>query len=518
MADLRYPIGMQTFSEIIEEGYTYVDKTRYIPSLLKHGKYIFLSRPRRFGKSLLLSTLEAYFQGRRKLFKGLEIDGMDVEWDSAPVLYFDFNAENYTLENGLEQILDAHLSRYEREYGCDPNLTTISQRFSFLIQSIFEKRKQKVVVLVDEYDKPLLAIEEDETLVEKNQAILKSFYGNLKSMDRYIRFAFITGVARFSKVSIFSDFNNLDDISLTDEFADICGWTEKELVTIFRPGIAALSEELGEGFDKTLGDLRDYYDGYKFTAKGSRLYNPFSVLRALRNREIEPFWFETGTPTFLVRRVRSNGTYPPEINGEQCTRSELMTAGRRDKNPAPLMFQTGYLTIDSYDKDMKLYKLRFPNREVEIGFYQDLLPVYVPATKDSGSPFSFPKFKIDLNEGRPDNFMRRLATLLKDLPGEDHCESTYRAVTYLLATLCATRSIAEHHGYNGRSDIEVATAKYIYLFEFKYNKSAEEAMRQIESRDYAGRFAMDDREVFLIAANFNEKKENRGLEYLIRKW
>ena len=512
---LRYPIGIQTFSKIIEEGYAYVDKTGFIPALLNHGHFIFLSRPRRFGKSLLLSTLEAYFEGKRDLFKGLALDEMDVDWTPSPVFRFDFNAEDYTLEDGLPQILGAQLRRYERKYGSDPEAKTLSQRFAYLIEAAYKQTGRKVVILVDEYDKPLLAIEHKKDLLEKNQSILKSFYGNLKSQDRYIRFAFITGVARFSKVSIFSDLNNLDDIALDKTFADICGWTEEELVDRFRKGIEDLAEEREEDFDTTLSTMRNYYDGYKFTAKGSRLYNPFSVLRALKAKEIDPYWFETGSPTFLVRRVKARGTYPPDINGEHCTKSELTAVGLNDSNPAPLMFQTGYLTIASYDGER--YELRFPNREVEIGFYQQLLPLYVPDTQMPGSPFNFFKFQDDLFDGNPEGFMERLSTLLKDLPGEDHCESTYRAVTFLLATLCGSRLIAEHHGYKGRSDIEVFTRGYIYLFEFKYNRSVAEAMDQIHSRDYAGRFAMDPRPVYLIGANFNEKKEERGLEYRIER-
>ncbi|MBD5262162.1 MAG: AAA family ATPase, partial [Bacteroides sp.] len=347
------------------------------------------------------------------------------------------------------------------------------------------------------------------------QRILKGFFGNLKSMDEYIRFAFITGVARFSKVSIFSDLNNLDDISLDNTYADMCGWSEQELISNFRPGIEGLAEEREEDFDTTLSAMRNYYDGYLFTLKGSRLYNPYSVLKALKKKEIDPYWFDSGTPTFLARRVKALGTFPADINGQRCTREELISVGLNDSNPIPLMFQTGYLTIRDYDKEMKLYEMRFPNREVEIGFYQQLLPLYVPEVNVIGSPFRFSQFKMDLYEGRPQDFMKRLATLLKDLPGEDHCESAYRAITYLLAVLCGTQAIAEHDGYQGRSDIEAMTSKYIYVFEFKYNRSVDEAMDQIHSRDYAGRYAMDGRTVYLIGANFNEKKDRRGLEYKI---
>ena len=515
MDEIRYPVGIQTFSKIIEEGYTYVDKTAYIKPLLRQGQFIFLSRPRRFGKSLLLSTLEAYFEGRRELFKGLEADSMDLDWTPSPVLRFDFNAENFSLENGLELHLDTLLRNNEKIYGRQPDDVTPSQRFRQLIEAAHEKTHRKVVILIDEYDKPLLDIEEHRELYDKNQRILKSFFGNLKSMDRYIRFAFITGVARFSKVSIFSDLNNLDDISMDKAYADICGWSEHELIENFRPGIKALAEKRREDFDTTLKALREYYDGYLFSEEGSRLYNPFSILKALKKMRMDPYWFDSGTPTFLARRVKALGTFPADISGQLCSREDLLAVGLDDRNPIPLMFQTGYLTIGFFHEDMNLYELRFPNREVETGFYQQLLPIYVPEVNDINSSFKFTLFKTDLFNGRPQDFMLRLATLLKDLPGEDHNEAVYRAVTYLLTVLCGVPTIAEHHGYKGRSDIEVIAGRYIYVFEFKYNKSVGEAMDQIRDRDYAGRYALDPRTVYLIGANFNERKDHRGLDYEI---
>ncbi len=517
MRELRYPIGMQTFEKIIEGGYAYVDKTAYIKPLLEQGQFIFLSRPRRFGKSLLLSTMKAYFEGRRDLFKGLAADSMDLDWTPSPVLRFDLNSENFSLEDGLYKLLNRLLGEYEKEYGMTEIADSLAGRFSQLIKRVKEITNRNVVILIDEYDKPLLDIEENKDLFEKNQRTLKSFFGNLKSMDEYIRFALITGVARFNKVSIFSDLNNLDDISLDTDYAEICGWSEKELVSNFKSGIERLAEEREEDFETTLQAMRDFYDGYLFTPKGSRLYNPFSVLKALKKRQIDPYWFDSGTPKFLARRVRARGTFPPDLNGRMCTREELIAVGLNDQDPVPLMFQTGYLTIGNYDKHDNLYELRFPNREVEIGFYQELLPIYVPDVKDSDSPFRFTHFKTDLIAGRIEDFMQRLATLLKNLPGEDHKESTYRAVTYLLAVLCGTPALAEHHGYQGRSDLEVFTSRYIYVFEFKYNKTVQEAMDQIHSRDYAGRFAMDSRPVYLIAANYDEKKESRGLQYEIQK-
>lgn len=519
MSKLRYPVGMATFSELIEEGYTYVDKTGFIRPLLSQGKFIFLSRPRRFGKSLLLSTLEAFFEGRRELFKGLAVDCLDLDWTPSPVLHFDLNNGFYDRPEGLENRLIKHLSRYETRYGIVPQTGhDVALRFETVIETAYEKTGRRVVILIDEYDKPLLAVEHDKAQVEKNQSLLKVFFSSLKSMDRYIRFAFITGVARFSKVSIFSDLNNLDDISLESAYADICGWSETELLDNFRPGIEALAKEREEDFDSTMNELREFYDGYLFSLKGSRLYNPYSVLKALKKKAIDPYWFDSGIPTFLAKRIQVRGTFPPSINGTMCSRKELISAGLNDRNPIPLMFQTGYLTISKYHKDMLLYEMQFPNREVETGFYEELLQIYAPDTSDSNSIFSFSLFKQDLFDGRPHDFMKRLATMLKGLPHEDHCEPAYRAITYLIAVLCGNYVVAEHHGYKGRSDIEVIAGRYIYVFEFKYNHSVKEAMDQIHSRDYAGRYAMDSRPVYLIAANFNDDKDDRGLHYEIEVW
>ncbi|MDE6741890.1 MAG: ATP-binding protein [Muribaculaceae bacterium] len=516
MADLKYPIGMATFSELIEEGYAYVDKTAYIKPLVSQGKFIFLSRPRRFGKSLLLSTLEAYFEGRRELFKGLAADSMHLDWSPSPVLLFNLNTGKYDYPEGLENRLILHLEKYETRYGVSPRMENdVALRFENLITNVYEKTGRKVVILVDEYDKPLLDIEENKDLFEKYQRTLKSFFGNFKSMDKYLRFVLITGVARFNKVSIFSDLNILDDISIADEFADICGWSEKELIDNFCQGIQSLAEKRGEDFSTTVKELRGYYDGYLFTEEGSRLYNPYSILKALKNKRIDPYWFDSGTPTFLARRIKNLRVFPPDVNGKMCTRDELIAVGLNDRNPIPLMFQTGYLTIGTLLGD-DIYELRFPNREVEKGFYQQLLPLYAPEVKDPFSPFNFTLFKRDLSEGHPNDFMQRIAILLKHLPYDDNNESTYRAVTFLLVVLSGTPALAEHHGYRGRSDLEVFAGENIYIFEFKYNESVHEAIEQINSRDYAGRYALDPRTIYLIAANYIESKADRGLKYEIQ--
>lgn len=516
MANQNYPIGIQSFSELITGGYTYVDKTHLIAKLIKEGKYIFLSRPRRFGKSLLLSTINAYFEGRRELFKGLAIDNMDMDWTPTPVLHLDLNSTLYEEPDGLKQILENFLAENEKRYEIEANVgMNVAIRFGNLIRDIHSKTGRKVAILVDEYDKPLLAMEEDAGRYERNQSLLKGFFSNLKSKDESIKFAMLTGVARFTKVSIFSDLNNLNDISMYDQYQEICGWTEEELVSNFKPGIEELARKRGETPDETIGELRKYYDGYLFSDEGKRLYNPFSVLKALYSKTIKPFWFESGTPSFIAKRIKKSGIDPESLNGATRDYTNLLAVDSGPDNIIPLMFQTGYLTVALYDQQRMRYVLRFPNREVEIGFAKNLLPLYAPSIAGDDSPLNLHNFQDDLFEGHPLRFMERLETLFKNLPGEDHRESTYRAVTYLLCLLSGTEAHSETRSYKGRSDLEVLTPGYIYVFEFKYNKSVHAAKTQIIDRDYAGRYAMDKRKIFLIAANFSEDKHTRRLDYEI---
>lgn len=515
MQTLKYPIGIQTFSTIIEEGYAYVDKTAFVARLVSTGKYYFLSRPRRFGKSLLLSTLEAYFEGRRDLFKGLAIEEMNMDWTPTPVLHFDFNAQDYLNPDGLRNLLNVMLKEYELIYGCSSETDDPPLRFRNLISHIHAATGRKVAILVDEYDKALLGIEEHPELFERNQRMLKGFFGNLKTMDRHIRFAMLTGVARFSKVSIFSDLNNLEDISLGEEYADICGWTDKELVDTFRMGLEELASREKVSYAEALEKMRHFYDGYLFARGGHRLYNPYSALLALKNKRLSYFWFETGTPTYLVRRIRRSGIVLPALNGSVAFESELLEVGLNDASPIPLLFQTGYLTIKSVEGDM--YILEFPNKEVEIGFARHLQPLYVPQM-DLNGPFSIVEFGKELREGEPKKFMERIAAMVKSIPYEQHDERLYQNLVYLLFTLLGADSRLEEHTNVGRPDIVVRTDRYVYVFEFKYNGSATAAMEQIHERDYAGRHAVDGREIFLIAANFTDRPPRRGLaDYLIEK-
>lgn len=512
---LRYPIGIQTFSNIINGNYAYVDKTMYIPKLIDAAKYVFLSRPRRFGKSLTLSMLHSYFSGERELFRNLEVDKLKVEWIKRPVLHLDFNASDYLREDGLETRLDASLSLYEAEYGITNISSSYPVRFENVIRTAYLKTGLEVTILVDEYDKPLLGIEENAVLVEKNQSTLKSFFAVLKSMDQYIHFAMLTGVARFNKVSIFSDLNNLRDISMQNDFSNICGWTQSELECTYKDGISELATSNSLSYNEILDKLKRMYDGYKFAPSGNRLYNPFSVLNALASGELGSYWFQTGTPTFLAKRILNNRVLLPSLNHQWVEKSELEAIGLQDNNPIPLLFQTGYLTIKSADGNE--FELHFPNEEVESGFAKQLSRLYIPELNDLNGEFALRKFRIDLRKGNVENFMLRLQTMMKDIPYEQHNEKLYQNVVYLLFTLLGTDARMEEHSSQGRSDLVVRMDNYIYIFEFKYNGSAEDALQQISERDYAGRFKMSNKQIILIGANFSA--ESHGLEsWLIRSW
>lgn len=512
MKERKYPIGVQTFANIVSGDWYYVDKTEYIAYLLNKGKYFFLSRPRRFGKSLLISTLHAYFEGRRDLFRGLKLDRMDVDWTPSPVLHFDFNTVMSMSETSLEEYLSFRLSEFEEGLGIESGGWDIPARFGRIIKRACSQTGTQVAILIDEYDKPLLGLEADSQAYMYRQSLLKGFFGQLKSMEQYIRFAMLTGVARFSKVSIFSDLNNLIDLSLDNEFADICGLTEDELTGTFRIGIERLAEKREENFDKTLESLRDFYDGYMFAEEGSRLYNPFSVLNALSSLKIEPYWFETGTPTFLAKMVRKEGIGLPDLKNQYASRERLLTVGLGAKDPIPLLFQTGYLTIKSYDSRRKRYLLKFPNQEVETGFARSLLPLYIPESSSPNSPFDIFHFQDDILGGRPEDFMKRLQTLFAMESYRFHSESEYQSILYLIFTLTGALVRMESHTSNGRIDIEIETDEFIYIFELKFNRSVKEAMLQLHERDYARRYQMDSRTLFLIGANFTDKAKDHGLQ------
>ena len=394
---MKYPIGIQDFVKLRQGGFAYVDKTKFVYKLADEGSYYFLSRPRRFGKSLFLSTLEAYFLGRKELFEGLAIYDMEKEWKSHPIFYIDLNTANFRDENSLYEVLNSHVSVWEEMYGAREYETTLALRFKGVIARAAEKEGRGVVILIDEYDKPILQTLRNEELQERHRSLLKSFYSVLKTQDRYIRFAFITGVTKFGKVSVFSDLNNLMDISMDQRYISICGMTQNELLYNFREGIEQLGEAYGDTEEETLNKLKIRYDGYHFEEDTVGIYNRFSVLNTLAKLRYKDYWFETGTPTFLVDLLKMHNYRLLDITREKVSGDVINSVDSMSTNPIPMIYQSGYLTIKGYDERFKKYRLGFPNKEVEEGFLNFLLPLYTSA--GNNSPFMVDEFVKDVKAG-----------------------------------------------------------------------------------------------------------------------
>lgn len=510
----RLPVGVQSFESIRNEGFLYVDKTKYIHALIHGSKQYFLSRPRRFGKSLLLSMLKAYWEGRKELFEGLDIaeleQGKEEAWKIYPVFYFDFNGQNYQAEGALENVLDEHLSSWEDLYGIgNAKGTTLEARFRSLLRKASEQAGRNCVVLVDEYDKSLLETADDAALAEHNKKVFKGFFGTLKSYDSYLQFVFITGVTKFSKVSIFSDLNQLDDISLNARYACMCGITEEELEENFVPEIEELAQVVKLGREECLAELRKMYDGYHFTPGSTGVYNPFSLLKAFSENRLGAFWFATGTPAFLASKVKKMRLEAARFTEGKIYSSEATLTDYRFDNPdpVPLLYQTGYLTIYGYDERRHRYALGFPNEEVKYGFLSGLLPAYVPATRSSSG---MDIFTLDdyIENGDTEGVREVFTALFASIPyasDDAPFEHYFQTVIYLVFTLLGQYVHCEVHSARGRADCIVETEEFVYIFEFKLDKSADEALAQIEEKGYALPYAADKRKVYKIGASFESE-------------
>lgn len=501
----KYPIGLQDFQGLREDGYAYIDKTAFVYELTHHGKYYFLSRPRRFGKSLLISTLEAFFLGKKELFKGLAIEQLETEWKQYPVFHLDLNTGLYNAPPALDERLSHHLKGWEDLYGIVPtDSQSLATRFEVAIKRAYEQTGLKVVILVDEYDKPLLQSLGNKELQDSYRAMLKSFYGVAKSMDAYIQFAFFTGVTKFSKVSVFSDLNNLNDISLDHRYAKICGITEKEIRENFDKEVAQMAEVNHISKDDCYARLKENYDGYHFTEESEGMYNPFSLINALSAQRFKDYWFETGTPTFLVETLKRNNYELENLTREEVTADLLGSLDSIDTNPLPLLYQSGYLTIKDYDSRFETYRLGFPNGEVERGFSRFLFRHYAPIKIYESDSF-VKNFTIEVRNGQPEKFMPRLEALFA---GQDYqvvgdAELYFHNVTSLVFKMLGFYVDVERHTTDGRMDMLVQTEDFVYIFEFKIDKSADKALSQIEEKQYAKPFEHDSRKIYKIGVNFS---------------
>lgn len=503
-----YPVGVQNFEKIRKEGYVYVDKTALIHRLVKSGTYYFLSRPRRFGKSLLISTLEAYFSGKKHLFEGLAIEDLETEWNEYPVLHFDLNAKKFDAVEDLYELVGRQLERYELQYETVAVDQSLDGRFYNLVMSIADRTHKRVVILVDEYDKPLLQTIGNSELQNTYREILKAFYGVMKSCDGQIHFGFLTGVTKFGKVSVFSDLNNLDDISMDPAYYDICGISEDELNEYFDAEIGILAEENDITKEQAYDRLRNEYDGYHFCENVSGVYNPFSVLSTLRKNRFGNYWFETGTPTYLVELLKKSDFQLDKIDGYKTGKDVLN--GIDPGSPVAMIYQSGYVTIKDYDSEFDLVTVGFPNKEVERGFLLFLLPFYTNLKKED-SNFFVSRAVQALKNGDAEVFMSYMKSLLAGYPYDliKDTENHYQNVVYLTLKLMSVYLVdAEFRTSDGRIDLLVRTDKYIYVMEFKYNGSAQEAMDQIESKEYPLPFAMDSRTIIKVGVNFSGETRN----------
>ena len=509
----KLPIGMQDFENIRKEGYLYVDKTEYVYRLVTSGKSYFLSRPRRFGKSLFLSTLRAYFEGKKELFAGLKIEKLEQEnpnpWQKYPVFYFDFNKKNFKEKTAFEEVLESHLTDWEQIYGDEFKNKPLEERFQRLIEKAYNESGKGIVVLVDEYDKALLEAADVEH-TEHNRAVFKGFFSTLKSYDRYLKFVFITGVTKFSKVSIFSDLNQLNDISLDREYSGICGITEAEIRVNFMPEISAFAEAENISEQVCMDKMKQMYDGYHFSHEVEGVYNPFSLLNALSKKEFGFYWFSTGTPTFLIEKLKESDFDPKEITeGELYVDANKLTDYRYDSlDPIPLFYQTGYLTIKDYDKEFRSYLLSYPNDEVKYGFLESMAPYFL-RDKKSNSPLDVRNFVRDIRAAKTDSLRDRFTALFARLPypeDERVVEQNFQNVIYIVFMLMGQYVMTEIHSSKGRADCITETDDYVYIFEFKRDKSAGEALKQIEDMGYAKPYTADRRTLIKLGVNFNSKE------------
>ena len=508
------PIGIQDFESLINDGYLYVDKTALMYRLVSTGRYYFLSRPRRFGKSLLISTLKAYFLGKKDLFKGLAVEQLEQKWTVHPVLHLDLNTAKYKSPDALNQVLHETLTEWEGLYGANETEVGYGRRFQGVIQRAYDKTGERVVVLVDEYDKPLLETIGNDELQDDYRTTLKSFYGALKSKDGCIKFAMLTGVTKFGKVSVFSDLNNLKDISLDNRYYNLCGIDEGELHGVFEPYVQRLADSQNITLDEAYSKLKRNYDGYHFSEDSHGMYNPFSVLNAFDSLKFGSYWFETGTPSYLVELLKRHNFKLDELKGNDVTANVLSAIDASSSNPIPVIFQSGYLTISGYDEEFKLYSLDFPNEEVREGFMLYLMPYYTSVSENK-TGFQIRSFVREVKSGDITAFMTRLESFFANTPYDliKDTENHYQNVLFILCNLCGLYTKAEFHTSNGRVDMTIETPDYVYVFEFKYNGTAEEAMTQIKEKNYAQPFLASGKKIALIGANFSGEKRNID-EYL----
>ena len=524
---MKYPIGIQTFSQVREDGYVYVDKTDLLYSLTHEGKIYFLSRPRRFGKSLLVSTLEAYFLGKKDLFKGLKIDSLETEWKSYPVFHLDFSGQNFTEPDTLLKSIEEFVAEAEGTYGADTYAQTLGSRFRAVLKRAYEKTGARAVVLIDEYDKPLLDVmgldvkvrrpdsTEEISLEDYNRGLLKGFYSVFKAADESLKFVLLTGVTKFSQVSVFSGFNQPNDISMSPKFDTLCGITEQEMVDYFAEPISEMARHFGCDFETMVERLRKQYDGYHFSDRLIGVYNPFSLLNAFYHDRIDDYWFRTGTPTYLVKLLDRYNENLDELIGKYYTTDEFIDYKADVEKPLPMIYQSGYLTITAYEMEDNMFQLDYPNDEVRRGFVSLVASNYL--SKENVDSWTRMTMRC-LKNGNIEEFRSRVTSFFASIPysmrrkeDEREKERYFHYTFYLLMRLSSTYiTYTEKQQSGGRVDCVVETEKYVYIFEFKLDGTAVEALKQIEDKGYAKEYAADPRKLYKIGVSFSSETGTVG--------
>ena len=509
MARKRYPIGIQTFSEIRKGDYLYVDKTEYVYRMTHaDAKYMFLSRPRRFGKSLLASTLHAYFEGRKELFEGLAIANLETEWKQYPVLHFDMSMGKHMDKDALNRYLHNMLQNNELRLGIKTrDVEDTNVRFTNLIMDIYHQTGKQVVVLIDEYDAPLLDVVHEEKDLPVLRNVMRNFYSPLKACDPYLRYVFLTGITKFSQLSIFSELNNIKNISMEREYADICGITEEEIKRHMKEGMDELADKLQVTHDEVLDALKENYDGYHFTWPSPDVYNPYSLLNAFSDGRLNSYWFGSGTPTYLIEMLRKYNVLPSEIGGIEAMAADFDAPTEQMESIVPLLYQSGYITIKNGDPQMEIYLLDIPNKEVRVGLMRSLLPNYVNRQVRTCN-VTVAKMSLAISEGRMDDALRLLQTFLGTVP---YCDNTdyeghYQQLMYIIFSMLSYEVDVEVRTPHGRVDMVLKTRSKLYLIELKLDRSADKAMEQINLKNYSSRFALCKLPVVKVGINFDSKK------------
>ena len=507
----RYPIGIQNFEQLRNNNCVYVDKTELIYKLTHTDQVYFLSRPRRFGKSLLVSTLEAYFQGKKNPFGGLAMERLEKDWETYPVLHIDFSLTKYTELTDLTGQLNLFLHRWEKVYGKDEAEKTTSERLQGIMLRAYEQTGKQVVVLIDEYDAPLLDSNFDIDLQQQLRNEMRKFFSPLKGMGQYLHFLFITGISKFSQLSIFSELNNLKNISMHDDFSALCGITEQELLTDLKPDIERMAEANNETYEEACVHLKRQYDGYHFSKNCVDIYNPFSLFNAFDAKDYKNFWFSTGTPTFLIDILQRTDFDVRSLDGLTATDEQFDAPTDHIVDPIPVLYQSGYLTIKGYDPAFRLYRLAYPNGEVRYGFTESLLPGYVHRFPRENTFYAV-SFIRDLQKGDIESCLERTRSFFASIPNdlENKTEKYYQTIFYLLFRLMGQYVETEVKTAVGRADAVVKLPDAVYVFEFKFDGTPEEALAQINSKQYAVPYQADGRRVVKAGVNFDSATRTIG--------